>query len=220
LRPLLPPILRFRCLSRAKSQCFLVGQYLSHRPNRSYSSVLTLVNPPLISSTFHFFIVWVSLITASNEKSTLFMAFLDAYMLTSAQLLYLRGVWTMSWRSAILIVAIEEQPRTFNPDLSTKLVYWNQSADCCLWEGVNCAEGRVIGLDLTNESISGGLDNLSSLFNLSYLQSLNLAYNNFNGSQISSEFDKLTNLSYLNLSNAGFEGKYQLNFTLDKVGYS
>ena len=95
----------------------------------------------------------------------------------------------------------------FSSDLSTKLVYWNQSVDCCLWEGVNCAEGRVIGLDLTNESISGELDNLSSLFNLSYLQSLNLAYNNFNSSQISSEFDKLTNLSYLNLSNAGFDGQ-------------
>ncbi|XP_059428707.1 receptor like protein 22-like [Corylus avellana] len=95
----------------------------------------------------------------------------------------------------------------FSSDLSTKLVYWNQSADCCLWEGVNCAEGRVIGLDLTNESISGGLDNLSSLFNLSYLQSLNLAFNNFNGSQIPSEFDKLANLNYLNLSNAGFDGQ-------------
>jgi Leucine-rich repeat (LRR) protein len=95
----------------------------------------------------------------------------------------------------------------FNSDWSTKLVHWNQSADCCFWEGVNCMEGRVIGLDLTNESISGELDNLSSLFNLSYLQSLNLANNNFAYSQIPSVFDKLTNLSYLNLSYAGFAGQ-------------
>jgi hypothetical protein len=53
----------------------------------------------------------------------------------------------------------------------------------------------------------GGPDSLSSLFNLSYPQSVNLAYNNLNGFQIPSEFEKMTNLSYLNLSNAGFAGQ-------------
>ncbi|XP_059429257.1 receptor-like protein 6 [Corylus avellana] len=92
--------------------------------------------------------------------------------------------------------------------MSTKLVKWNQSADCCSWEGVTCNEGRVIGLDLTNESISGGLDNSSSLFSLQHLESLSLAYNDFNHShEIPSEFDKLANLSYLNLSHAGFAGQ-------------
>jgi Leucine-rich repeat (LRR) protein len=95
----------------------------------------------------------------------------------------------------------------FTSDSSTKLVHWNRSADCCFWEGVNCKEGHVIALDLTNESISSGLDNLSSLFHLQHLQSLNLAYNNFSGSPIPSEFDKLTNLRYLNLSYAGFTGQ-------------
>ncbi|XP_059429261.1 receptor-like protein 19 [Corylus avellana] len=97
---------------------------------------------------------------------------------------------------------------TFDPSWSTKLVNWNQSADCCSWEGVTCNEGHVIGLDLTNESITGGFDNSSSLFSLQHLRSLSLAYNHFNNSQeIPSEFDKLTNLSYLNLSNAGFAGQ-------------
>ncbi|XP_062167101.1 receptor like protein 22-like [Alnus glutinosa] len=95
----------------------------------------------------------------------------------------------------------------FSSDSSTKLVNWNQSADCCLWEGVKCKEGHVIALDLTNESIHDGLNNLSSLFQLQHLQSLNLAYNNFNGSPIPSEFDKLTALRYLNLSYAGFAGQ-------------
>jgi Leucine-rich repeat (LRR) protein len=91
----------------------------------------------------------------------------------------------------------------FDRASSTKLVHWNQSVDCCLWEGVTCNEGRVIGLDLTNESISGGFDSSSSLFSLQYLQHLRLACNNFS-SQIPSQFDRLTNLRYLNLSHACF----------------
>jgi Leucine-rich repeat (LRR) protein len=94
----------------------------------------------------------------------------------------------------------------FDHASSTKLVHWNQSVDCCSWEGVTCNEGRVIGLDLTNESISGGFDSSSSLFSLQYLQHLDLACNNFSD-QIPSQFDRLTNLSYLNLSNACFTGQ-------------
>uniref|UniRef100_A0A7N2M3X3 Leucine-rich repeat-containing N-terminal plant-type domain-containing protein n=1 Tax=Quercus lobata TaxID=97700 RepID=A0A7N2M3X3_QUELO len=94
----------------------------------------------------------------------------------------------------------------FNSTLSTKLVYWNESTDCCSWEGVTCSEGRIICLNLDSESIYGGLDNSSSLFRLQYLQNLRLASNNFNHSQIPPEFGNLTNLSYLNLSNSGFSG--------------
>ncbi|XP_059462329.1 receptor-like protein 41 isoform X2 [Corylus avellana] len=101
---------------------------------------------------------------------------------------------------------------TFNTAMSKKLARWNQSADCCSWEGVNCSEESVIGLDLTNEAISGGRDNLSSLFNLQNLQNLSLAYNRFNGT-IPSELQKLTNLSYLNLSNAGFAGQIPIEIS-------
>ncbi|KAK7339952.1 hypothetical protein VNO77_20642 [Canavalia gladiata] len=91
-----------------------------------------------------------------------------------------------------------------NPTKSKKLVQWNQSSDCCQWNGVACYKGRVIGLDLSEEFITGGLD--SNLFNLEYLQNLNLAYNDFN-SVIPPEFSKLKSLRYLNLSNAGFNGQ-------------
>ena len=53
--------------------------------------------------------------------------------------------------------------------------------------------------NLDNEFF-GELDNSSSLF-----QELSLAYR-FYGSSIPPAFGNLTNLSYLNLSNAGFEG--------------
>ncbi|KAK7339938.1 hypothetical protein VNO77_20625 [Canavalia gladiata] len=92
----------------------------------------------------------------------------------------------------------------FNHARSKKLVHWNQSGDCCQWNGVMCNKGRVIHLDLSQEFICGGLNN-SSLFNLQFLQNLNLAYNDFNSS-IPSKFGRLKNLRYLNLSNAGFHG--------------
>ncbi|KAK7826923.1 lysine histidine transporter-like 8, partial [Quercus suber] len=79
----------------------------------------------------------------------------------------------------------------YNNNSSTKLVRWDERVDCCLWDGVNCSGGRVIGLNLFNESITEP----------------ELAYNKLNSSQIPSRFDELTNLSYLNLSNAGFAGQ-------------
>ena len=93
----------------------------------------------------------------------------------------------------------------FNPATSKKLVHWNHSGNCCQWNGVTCSMGQVIGLDLSEEFISGGLNN-SSLFKLKYLQNLNPAYNDFNSS-IPLEFDKLKSLRCLNFSNAGFHGQ-------------
>ncbi|XP_059428215.1 receptor-like protein 20 [Corylus avellana] len=97
----------------------------------------------------------------------------------------------------------------FNRDRSTKLVHWNQSVDCCLWEGVTCSDGRVTSLDLSRESISGTLDNASSLlFSLQDLQSLDLSYNSLEGSIPISLFS-LPSLLQLQLSNNQFSG--QLN---------
>ncbi|CAL5210862.1 unnamed protein product [Lathyrus oleraceus] len=95
----------------------------------------------------------------------------------------------------------------FNPMKSSKLVHWNQSdEDCCQWHGVTCNDGHVTSLDLSHESVSEGLNDSSALFSLQYLQSLNLAFNDFH-SMIPQELHQLQNLRYLNLSNAGFEGQ-------------
>ncbi|KAL0315241.1 UNVERIFIED_CONTAM: Receptor-like protein 53 [Sesamum calycinum] len=67
--------------------------------------------------------------------------------------------------------------------------------------------GHVIRLDLENEFISGGIENSTALFGLRYLEKLNLASNSFNGIQIPKGLQNLTNLAYLNLSNAGFGGQ-------------
>uniref|UniRef100_A0A2N9HDV1 Leucine-rich repeat-containing N-terminal plant-type domain-containing protein n=1 Tax=Fagus sylvatica TaxID=28930 RepID=A0A2N9HDV1_FAGSY len=88
----------------------------------------------------------------------------------------------------------------FDNASSTKLVRWKESEDCCSWEGVTCSDvGRVVGVNLDSESISGGLHNSSSLFRLQYLQSLSLAYNDFDISQIPTELGKLTNLNLATL---------------------
>ncbi|CAL9002859.1 unnamed protein product [Prunus brigantina] len=103
----------------------------------------------------------------------------------------------------------------FDSAKSNKLKQWKNGSDYCSWEGVSCKEdGCVSHLDLSSESISGGLNNSNALFDLQYIENLNLAYNNFNNTQIPSKFDKLTNLSYLNLSNAGFVGQIPIEISL------
>ncbi|XP_031277395.1 receptor-like protein 6 [Pistacia vera] len=96
----------------------------------------------------------------------------------------------------------------FSSTSSVKLAQWDQNTDCCNWSGVDCDEaGHVINLNLSNESISDGIENAAGLFALQHLNSLNLAYNRFNATQIPSRLANLTNLIYLNLSNAGFAGQ-------------
>ncbi|KAM1095001.1 hypothetical protein ACFX2B_009805 [Malus domestica] len=101
----------------------------------------------------------------------------------------------------------------FDPAASKKLVKWKNGSDYCSWEGVSCKNGCVSNLDLSSEAISGGLDNSSSLFGLKSIENLNLAYNNFNYTQIPSEFKQLTRLINLNLSNAGFAGQVPIEIS-------
>ncbi|TYJ51002.1 hypothetical protein E1A91_A01G248700v1 [Gossypium mustelinum] len=108
-----------------------------------------------------------------------------------------------------------ESSFSYNPTSSGKPVplKWNQSTDCCFWDGVHCdGDGHVISLDLNSRSISSSIDNSSSLFRLQHLQWLNLAYNKFKP-VFPTVFDKLENLSYLNLSNAGFKGKIPIEIS-------
>ncbi|KAK4834592.1 hypothetical protein QYF36_025264 [Acer negundo] len=66
---------------------------------------------------------------------------------------------------------------------------------------------HVTGLNLSYESISGGIENSTGLFGLRYLRSLNLAFNGFSPIEIPSRLTNLTDLTYLNLSKAGFVGQ-------------
>uniref|UniRef100_A0A0D9Y3K6 Leucine-rich repeat-containing N-terminal plant-type domain-containing protein n=1 Tax=Oryza glumipatula TaxID=40148 RepID=A0A0D9Y3K6_9ORYZ len=91
---------------------------------------------------------------------------------------------------------------------------WRAGTDCCGWEGVGCAAGAganngraVTSLHLGDRGLeSAGID--PALFELTSLEYLNLAYNNFGGSKIPSDgFERLIRLTHLNLSSSGFTGQ-------------
>ncbi|KAJ0800156.1 putative leucine-rich repeat-containing, plant-type, leucine-rich repeat domain superfamily [Helianthus annuus] len=102
---------------------------------------------------------------------------------------------------------------------SIKIAGWNTSVDCCHWGGITCdTAGRVIRLDLNNQSIQGAINDSSSLFRLEFLQSLNLAYNDFYPASLPSGFGplpgfifKLAALSTLKLSSNKFTGRVDLH---------
>ncbi|XP_030958772.1 receptor-like protein 7 [Quercus lobata] len=98
-----------------------------------------------------------------------------------------------------------------DPFAYPKISSWNSGErnDCCSWDGVLCdrGTGHVIGLDLSSSQLYGSFNSSSSLFNLVYLQKLNLADNNFNYSQIPPSIRYLSNLTYLNLSMSAFSGQ-------------
>ncbi|EOY12098.1 Receptor like protein 6, putative [Theobroma cacao] len=86
---------------------------------------------------------------------------------------------------------------------------WKEGSDCCSWDGVTCdnIKGQVIGLDLSCSQLYGSIPFNSSLFHLPHLQKLNLAFNNFNYSEMSSKFGGFASLVYLNLSRSCFAGQ-------------
>ncbi|KAM3337204.1 hypothetical protein P3S68_031529 [Capsicum galapagoense] len=86
---------------------------------------------------------------------------------------------------------------------------WIMSSDCCSWDGVICDEmtGHVIELNLSCSQLVGNIDSNSSLFQLTYLQRLDLSGNNFSNSQISPNFGRFTSLTHLDLSHSSFSGQ-------------
>ncbi|KAL5548393.1 hypothetical protein UlMin_003624 [Ulmus minor] len=76
-------------------------------------------------------------------------------------------------------------------------------------DGVTCDDitGHMIGLNLTASGLNGIIQSNGSLFRLAHLKSLVLSQNNFNCSQISSEFGRFENMMHLDLSYSNFSGQ-------------
>ncbi|KAK8622648.1 hypothetical protein V6N13_117554 [Hibiscus sabdariffa] len=85
---------------------------------------------------------------------------------------------------------------------------WNETTNCCTWEGVTCdnATGQVIGLDLGCSMLAGSLAPDTSLSGLRGLKRLNLSYNDFKHSSIPLGFSRLVSLTHLDLSGSSFSG--------------
>ncbi|XP_028115161.1 receptor-like protein 9DC3 isoform X1 [Camellia sinensis] len=90
-----------------------------------------------------------------------------------------------------------------------KTLSWNEnSSNCCSWDGVTCdgLTGHVIELDLFCSQLYGTIHPNNSLFQLSHLQLLDLSWNDFNYSHISSGIGHFPSLTHLELSFSKFSG--------------
>ncbi|KAL4598286.1 hypothetical protein ACB092_11G050500 [Castanea dentata] len=87
---------------------------------------------------------------------------------------------------------------------------WKMGTDCCGWDGVTCdtMTGHVIAIDLSCSRLQGPIHPNTTLFSLRHLQRLNLAYNYFNRSVISSKFGGFANMTHLNLTWSYFAGNF------------
>ncbi|XP_020412678.1 leucine-rich repeat receptor-like serine/threonine-protein kinase BAM1 [Prunus persica] len=96
-------------------------------------------------------------------------------------------------------------------DYSDRLLSW-EGEDCCEWDWVHCSKqtGHVVQLYLEEQSSRGKIS--PKLIELQHLQYLSFSGNNFSRSQIPDFIGSLSNLIYLDLSNANFGGliPYQL----------
>lgn len=87
---------------------------------------------------------------------------------------------------------------------------WQDGTDCCTWEGVGCdaSSHLVTVLDLSGRGMYS--DSFEpALFSLTSLQRLDLSMNSLGTSSTTkdAEFDRLTSLTHLNLSNSGLDGQ-------------
>ncbi|XP_058181798.1 probable LRR receptor-like serine/threonine-protein kinase At3g47570 isoform X2 [Rhododendron vialii] len=89
---------------------------------------------------------------------------------------------------------------------------WNNSLELCEWDGVTCSRKhqRVVVLDLRGKSLRGILSPF--LGNLSFLRSLYLQENRFQG-KIPLELDHLFRLQHLNLSFNSLQGEIPTNLS-------
>ncbi|OMO49796.1 hypothetical protein COLO4_38378 [Corchorus olitorius] len=93
---------------------------------------------------------------------------------------------------------------------------WKKGIDCCLWDGVSCDNitGQVISLDLSCSWLYGTFPSNNTIFLLSNLQRLDLSFNDFKKSTISSHFGRFSSLTHLDLSSSSFSGQipYEISY--------
>ncbi|KAJ0691579.1 putative leucine-rich repeat-containing, plant-type, leucine-rich repeat domain superfamily [Helianthus annuus] len=111
-----------------------------------------------------------------------------------------------------------KKPASGDPRAYPKVASWNLNGsdgagNCCLWDGVECRFGHVIGLDLSSSFLYGTISSNNSLFDLIHLRTLNLADNSFCSSQIPLRIGRLLQLETLNLSYSVFSGEIPKQFS-------
>ncbi|KAK6927347.1 Leucine-rich repeat [Dillenia turbinata] len=83
---------------------------------------------------------------------------------------------------------------------------WDSLVNFCHWNGITCNNSsRVTGMDLSCRNITGNLS--SSLFQLPYVEIINLSNNQFSGEIPSQIFTAPSSLKYLNLNGNNLTGE-------------
>ena len=92
---------------------------------------------------------------------------------------------------------------------------WENGTDCCSWSGVTChsISGHVTAIDLTCDGLQGKINANNTLFSLSHLQSLNLAFNDFSNSHIPCPSCSSASLNVLQISFCKFQGSIPPSFS-------
>ncbi|XLT27082.1 hypothetical protein HN873_058374 [Arachis hypogaea] len=157
----------------------------------------------------------------NHDDSSNLLQFKNSFAVNTS---FYKHLW---WRSQVSLYC-SSYPKTAS---------WNNNTDCCQWDGVTCdtTSGHVIGLDLSCSMLQGELNSNSTLFHLTHLQQLNLAYNDLSASPLSSRIGDLAALTHLNLSNSALGGDIPFTIShlskllsldlsrtdmLDELGYS
>ncbi|KAL5742502.1 hypothetical protein ACOSP7_029234 [Xanthoceras sorbifolium] len=177
--------------------------------NLSYNHLVgripTITYNNLIIKNIHLMCIFLLLISPMRIQLQSWLLFIPFLAIFAINMVLVSGQCQSDQQSLLLQL---KSSLKFDVNQSVHMVKWSQNTDCCNWSGIVCdVGGLVTGLNLSFESISGGIENSTGLFGLQYLQRLNLAFNSFNATQIPSRLANLTNLTYLNLSTAGFAGQ-------------
>ncbi|MED6159820.1 hypothetical protein PIB30_045699 [Stylosanthes scabra] len=130
----------------------------------------------------------------NHDDSSNLLQFKNSFAVNTS--LY-KDSWWWWWKRAELYCS--SHPKTAS---------WKNHTYCCQWDGVTCdtISGHVIGLDLSCSMLQGEFHPNSTLFHLTHLQQLNLAFNDFSNSSISSRIGDLVSLTHLNLSSSALCG--------------
>ncbi|XP_026444811.1 receptor-like protein EIX2 [Papaver somniferum] len=102
-------------------------------------------------------------------------------------------------------------------DPSNRLDSWQQGSqheNCCDWVGIDCSNDsnpHIVAINLRESSLTGKFS--ASISNITSLEYLDLAFNNFQQSEIPFQLSRLTKLTHLDLSNSHISATISTHFT-------
>ncbi|XP_026438582.1 receptor-like protein 14 [Papaver somniferum] len=147
------------------------------------------------------------------------------------------GFWVTKFPHASHCCHEEDRNALLSFKSSNRLSSWKQGSqhNCCNWHGIKCSNGsfRVVSINLRNKGLENYIEEFeydsfdvfdprstflagkfsASLLKVTHLEYLDLAYNDFQESDIPRKFSDLTSLTHLDLSYANFASSISTQVT-------